>query len=155
MKVRVIVFVRCLETDVAIMSVVHFWTSELVETVVPCAQSHFGQAWYQETDAGICFEKRQSSITMGNVLILCWLSRTFCLSGLMNGKINKKPSKWRDGARNGVIGEVGLWRVSLGSQANTIWQWPRTTCLPSFITIRSSVLLEFTFLSNSGAKTQR
>jgi len=42
MKVSVIVFVRCLETDVAIMSVVHFWTSELVETIL--SQMQIGKA---------------------------------------------------------------------------------------------------------------
>jgi len=35
-------------------------------------------------------------------------------------KINKKPSKWKDGSWNGVVGEVGLGRGALGSQANTI-----------------------------------
>ena len=33
-------------------------------------------------------------------------------------KVNNKPSKWRDGSRNGVVVEVG--RGALGSLANTI-----------------------------------
>ena len=48
---------------------------------------HFGQAWYQETEAGICFKKRQSSVSVWeNILIFCWLSEIFCSSGSMNGK---------------------------------------------------------------------
>jgi len=34
--------------------------------------------------------------------------------------INKKPSKWKDGSRNGVVGEVELGRGALGSQANAM-----------------------------------
>jgi len=67
-------------------------------------------------------------------------------------KVNKKRSKWRDGSRNGIVLEVGLGRGALGSQANTIRQWPTTTFLPSFTSIRSAVLPEFTFLTNSGQK---
>ena len=72
----------------------------------------------------LLWEKTIVDYYLENILILCCLSRSFCLSGLMNGKINKKPSKCRDGSRNGVVGEVGLRRVALGSQANTIWQRP-------------------------------
>jgi len=64
--------------------------------------------WYQETDAGICFKKTQSWVSVWeNILILCWLSRIFCLSGLMNGKNQQKPSKCRNGPQNRVVGEVG------------------------------------------------
>jgi len=66
-------------------------------------------------------------------------------------KHNKKPSKWSDGSRNGVV-EVGLGDGALGSKANTNWQRPTTTSLQSFITIRSAVLPEFTFLCNSKQK---
>ena len=89
----------------------------------------------------------------GNILVLCWLSRTFCTSGLMNGKNQQEAQQMQGyGSRNGTVGEVGLGRGTLGLQANTIWQWPTTTCLPSFISIRSAVLPEFMFLSNSGQK---
>ena len=88
---------------------------------------------------------------------VCWLPRTFCSSRLMNGKNQQEAQEMQDGSWNGIVGEVGLGRGmgrgdTLGSQANTIWQWLTTTCLPSFISIglRSSVLPEFTFLSNSG-----
>ena len=155
-----------ISTKVEIVHTVHLWQMRL-NNVALCHARKAILDKLRNWGRNLFWEKTIVGHYLGSILILCWLSRTFCLSGLMNGKIKKqeaktkrnsqnmKPSKWRAGSRNEVVGEVAKWgwgMRELGFQAITIWQWQTTTCLPSFISIRSSVLLEFTFLSNSGQK---